>query len=80
MRINILLLAFLLTSCTDESASYRALTSAGYSEIKFTGYSIFDCGEDDVFATGFVGKNPKGELVSGTVCCGAMTKGCTIRF
>lgn len=75
-----LLFCLLLISCTDESATIRTLHAAGFSEISTTGYSFFQCGDDDTFHTGFHAKNPRGEWVDGTVCCGMMTKGCTVRF
>ncbi len=69
-----------LVACTDEDNTRRTLESAGYSDIHTTGYSWFECGKDDTFHTGFTAKNPVGKTVSGTVCCGMWTKGCTIRF
>ena len=47
--------------------------------VKFTGYDAFSCSQDDTFHTGFVAKNPKGDTVKGTVCCGVL-KSCTVRF
>lgn len=75
-----LLAACMLVGCTDESSTRRTLEDAGYSNISTTGYSWWSCGDDDTFATGFSAKNPAGKQVSGTVCCGWLTKGCTIRF
>ncbi len=69
-----------LAGCTDESNTRRTLESAGYTDIQTTGYSWFECGKDDTYHTGFTAKNPLGKPVSGTVCCGMWTKGCTIRF
>ncbi|GAC1393284.1 MAG: hypothetical protein NVS3B10_00590 [Polyangiales bacterium] len=66
-------------SCTDETASRRALEDSGYTEVRFTGYVAFSCGRDDNFSTGFVAKNPAGRTVSGVVCCG-LFKSCTVRF
>jgi hypothetical protein len=70
----------LLVGCTDESSTVRTLEAAGYSNVQTTGYEFFECGEDDTFHTGFIATNPKGKRVSGTVCCGWLAKGCTIRF
>lgn len=70
----------MLVGCTDESSTRRTLENAGYSNIQTTGYSPFECGDDDTFHTGFTATNPAGKRVSGTVCCGWLTKGCTIRF
>jgi hypothetical protein len=69
-----------LSGCTDESNTIRTLEDSGYSNIQTTGYSWFECGDGDAFHTGFTATNPVGRRVSGTVCCGWMTKGCTIRF
>lgn len=71
---------WLLVACTDEGSAHRALVSSGYTGIKFTGYSVSACGSDDTTATGFTAINPAGHLVSGTVCCGLLIKGCTVRF
>ncbi len=73
-------IALVLLGCTDESATVRTLQSAGFTEIRTTGWSAFACGQDDTFATGFTAKNPAGQTVSGAVCCGFLTKGCTVRF
>lgn len=73
-------LAIALVACTDETNTIRTLDSAGYTDIHTTGYSWFECGKDDTYHTGFTAKNPAGKQVSGTVCCGMLTKGCTIRF
>jgi hypothetical protein len=70
----------LLTSCTDEDSSRRTLKSAGYKDIQITGHAMFACGQDDTFSTGFTATNPTGQRVTGTVCCGFWSKGCTIRF
>lgn len=58
----------------------RTLESAGYTDVKTTGYNFLECGENDTFHTGFTATNPNGKRVSGTVCCGLFIKGCTIRF
>lgn len=69
----------LLTGCTNESKTVQTLQSAGFTDIQTTGYAFFECGDDDDFHTGFHAKNPTGQYVTGTVCCGLL-KGCTIRF
>ena len=70
----------MLGGCTNESATIKTLRSAGFTDIKTTGYEFFECGEDDTYHTGFTAKNPQGQQVTGTVCCGFWAKGCTIRF
>lgn len=83
-KIFLLLVAMLnssaLSSCTNNSATISALSKAGYTDIETTGWSPFVCGDDDTYETGFRAKNPSGDVVEGTVCCGVIAKGCTIRF
>lgn len=74
------LIALLLLGCTDSTNTIRTLEDSGFSDITVTGYSFFACGQDDTFHTGFRAKNQAGKFVEGTVCCGMMTKGCTVRF
>lgn len=69
-----------LSGCTNEADTRRTLYSAGYTDVAITGYNMFECGDDDTFHTGFRAKNPVGARVEGTVCCGMISKGCTIRF
>lgn len=77
---RLLTLAALLVSCTNESDTVRTLIDSGYSDVQTTGWSPWACSKDDTYETGFRAKNPAGKFVEGTVCCGLMTKGCTIRF
>lgn len=70
----------MVCACVDGDKTIKTLRSAGYSDITVTGYNWFECGEDDFSHTGFVAKNPSGQEVIGTVCCGLWSKGCTIRF
>jgi len=79
-KIVFTVLALVLTACTDESNTRKTLHNAGFTDVEITGYSFFECGEDDTYHTGFKAKNPHGDTVTGTVCCGMLTKGCTIRF
>jgi hypothetical protein len=74
------LLLLSLVACTSEDDAKRTLTSAGFKDIRTTGYSPFACAEDDFSATGFTATNPNGLRVSGTVCCGLVFKGCTVRY
>ncbi len=66
------------TSCTDESNARRVLEQAGYTDVTFTGLA-FDCGSDEVYATGFRGKSPTRTTVAGAVCCGWF-KSCVVRI
>lgn len=79
MRI-VVALSLLLVSCTTEADTVRTLRANGFTDIQTTGWSPFVCSKDDTFETGFRAKNARGETVTGTVCCGFLTKGCTVRF
>ena len=71
----------LATGCTDEDGAKKALHGQGFSDIELTGYGgPFACGEDDFSTTGFKAKNPRGQTVTGVVCCGMIMKSCTVRF
>jgi hypothetical protein len=76
----ILIAVLALSACTDEASSLRALESQGFTDISFTGHDMWSCGKDDTYSTGFVATNTNGQRISGTVCCGFLTKGCTIRY
>lgn len=69
-----------LTACTDQKEAKRALESAGFTQIEFTGYGWFDCNEDDFFKTEFRAIGPTGVKAEGTVCSGLLFKNATIRF
>lgn len=75
-----LALALVLSGCSDDLSTQRVLRQAGFTDIHTMGYDFFACGDDDWYSTSFTAKNPQGDLVSGTVCCGLMFKGCTIRW
>jgi len=68
-----------LGACTDADNARRALSTAGYSDIRIEGYAWFGCSEDDTFATRFKAKGPSGVEASGQVCSGWL-KGSTIRL
>lgn len=74
----LLLLAIVLSGCTDESRSQRVLEEAGYTDITLTGYDMWACSDSDHYRTGFRAKGPSGKSTAGAVCCG-LTKNCTIR-
>lgn len=80
MNRYVFLLVLLAGCWTAPNKAVNTLDNAGFTEITTTGYTFFACGEDDVSATGFKAKNPNGKVVTGTVCCGLLTKSCTIRF
>lgn len=77
---HLLFLVLLTVACTDEENSVRALKAHGFVNIRTIGYTWFECGKDDTFHTGFEATNANGQRVKGTVCCGFLGKGCTIRF
>lgn len=70
--------ALLAAGCTSADTAVRALEGAGYTSINIEGYTLFGCGEHDVFHTKFTAKGPTGKSVSGVVCAGWL-KGATIR-
>jgi hypothetical protein len=67
-------------ACTDNVNTVRTLKAHGFTEIRTTGFEPFECSDSDTFATGFTARNVQGLIVRGAVCCGMMTKGCTVRF
>lgn len=69
-----------LVGCTNTSDAERVLSSQGFTDIKYTGYDIFACSEDDFYHTGFTATSITGQHISGTVCSGLLFKGSTIRY
>lgn len=80
MKRYILFLALAFTSCTNPTKATQTLEDNGFSDIVITGHNFFMCGKDDFSATGFEAKNVNNKKIKGTVCCGILLKGCTIRF
>jgi hypothetical protein len=78
--LSIFFLTFICCACTNEDATVQALRNSGFTNITTTGYDPFQCSEDDTYSTGFTATNSQGAIVSGTVCCGIVFKGCTVRF
>jgi len=78
--LAVLALALTMSACTNDEATISTLHKHGFSDVQTTGYEFWECGEDDTFHTGFVATNPAGQRVRGTVCCGWLDKGCTVRF
>jgi len=74
------LMVLVLSGCTNKSDAERALKAQGFSDITVTGYSFFACSDDDFYHTGFSAINPKGEVVTGTVCSGLLFKNSTVRW
>lgn len=69
----------LVAGCTDPRSAAKALDDLGFTDIQTTGYNFFSCGKDYTFHTGFTAKNPKGKIVTGTVCSGWLT-GSAVKF
>lgn len=78
-RLVLIAALIALAACTDAPKAQRVLESAGYTEIKITGYDAFACDKNDNFSTGFQARSPNGQFVTGVVCSGWL-KGATIRF
>lgn len=68
------------SACTNRDATRETLRKSGYTDIEPGDYAWFECGDDDRFHTQFTATNPVGQTVTGTVCCGLFSKGCTIRY
>lgn len=75
-----LVLAVLLTGCSDNPGAKRLLENQGYKNVQTDGHAWFNCSKDDSVATKFTATNPNGVKVSGAVCRGFWAKGSTIRF
>lgn len=73
-----LLLAVVLSSCTDESGAKKALERNGYKPINVGGYGWFAGSKDDVYVTKFKAVAPNGDTVTGCVTSGWL-KGNTVR-
>lgn len=75
-----LILALLVAGCTSNNKTVETLEKMGFTEVKPKGYDMFSCSEDDFTSTKFEAKNPLGQTVEGTVCCGMIFKNCTVRW
>ena len=72
------LLAVVLSSCTDESGAKKALERNGYKSINVGGYGWFAGSKEDVYVTKFKAVAPNGDTVTGCVTRGWF-KGNTVR-
>jgi hypothetical protein len=61
-----------LAGCTDEKGATKALHDAGLTPVSVGGHAWFYCAVRpmDAFATKFMAKNIRGEMVTGAVCEG----------
>ena len=64
---------------SSPSTATRTLQEAGMDHIQITGYRFFGCDEDVPSHTGFSATNPRGQIVTGTVCSGWF-RGSTIHY
>ena len=75
-----MIIAIILSSCSNSNDAHIALNAMGFTDIKITGYKWFACSDDDWFHTGSVAKNPQAYTVNGVVCSGLLFKNSTVRF
>lgn len=78
-----MLLVGVLSGCQVDDATFqRVMADEGYINPVNTGWTPFDCSDDDTFVSGFTATRsmPDGTSrpVTGTVCCGWL-KNCTVR-
>jgi len=69
----------------DEDTAIQAAVSSGLREVQVLDKhrlapAWYGCGSDDHAAFEIRGTNAQGKRVNATVCCGALLKGCTIRY
>lgn len=63
------------------SAAYKALESDGMENIQLKGHEFLGCAKEDSLFTSYHFEAKKNDRnVSGSVCCGLLFKGCTIRY
>lgn len=74
-------LSALFAGCfTGDDEARRAAEAAGMSDVRLDGTAWFACNSDqDKTGLRFTATNPRGQRVSGVVCCGIL-KGCTVRW
>ncbi len=82
---GLLLLLLGCVACgTDEAprAVLDVLQVEGMTEVEITGVAVFSCSDDDSMVTSrtFRARTREGTLVEGSVCCGLILKGCTVRW
>lgn len=87
MRL-VILAAAALSGCgllVSDDAAVHAAENAGITNpvVTDTHYffpSLSGCGKDDAVGFDVSGVNPQGRKITVTVCCGAVFKGCTVRY
>lgn len=64
----------------ENSNHSRILKSEGYENIELTGFPLWGCsGDDSAINSSTFRATKNGEKVDGTICCGLLLKGCTVR-
>lgn len=69
----------------SEDTAVHAARNAGLTDVVVTDTHVFfagfaGCARDDAAGFDVSGVNPNGQRVEVTVCCGAVLKGCTVRY
>lgn len=70
------------TGCCNVEPAHagKILRASGYTDVEFRDYAWWSCG-GDALSLAFVAKSSSsGEWVQGAVCCGWLTKDCTVRL
>ena len=86
--LKIATVALLMTGCgllVSEDDAVQAAQNAGLTRVVVTDTHVFfagfaGCAKDDAAGFDVSGVNPNGQRVEVTVCCGAVFKGCTVRY
>ena len=72
---------FYIRGCEGDVDHARKLVEdAGYTNVIVGGPDRITCDDSDTLSNIFEAKAASGAAVRGIVCCGLLTKGCTIRF
>lgn len=79
MRLLIIIMLMVFSSCTSSSDVHKALEAEGYTDIEVGGWAPFKCDRNDTYKTSFCATNSKGKKVCGAVCS-SWLKGATIRY
>lgn len=82
MKALILLATVFLVGCSGSSEKVlTVLQNDGFEYIELTGNAWLGCSDDDfVFASYHFAATKNSKGMTGTVCCGLIFKGCTIRY
>lgn len=78
--LGVILFCGIFFGCSNADRTKQTLVKMGFTEIETTGYSPFACGKNDWYCTGFKAKNTQGVPIEGSVGCGLIFKGCTVRL